>query len=848
MAIRLNLDSYGTGQAANPQQAPQQAVNNTAAAPSKIKLNLDRYGAGTSTPTAEYGQWQLPGQPKTAYSGAKKYGYVAVGQKNPNDFTTARTMSIAPTPATPKQDNPFVAVAKSIVNQYIKPSEDTKAVEKLYGVGQKTTDVVSAFGQTGYDVIAKTMIRTFAPVMPASKEIADIIMVNEIAPKVASGELPTEALDQLETLKKTNWQIVGDVAQTVLAIYSPTFLAENAVLLKGSPIGNALLTGAVRGGAIGAGFGAAQALSSGTQDPKEAAQIMMTSIATMGLLGAITSGIIPVTSKVFKEVAKAEKIKTEFTSFEPPAPPDGGSGSVKMEAKPVPAKMITTVDDLKKQVATPENMANDGMVNKYKTANDELVAAIDSAKETVLDFPNPKESAAVNYAKIDVAPLDNGKYLYRYEAQTPGTGGVTADFLVNGEVASREAAIKAAKTDLVNWATNELKSADETGKADLQTIIDQADAVETRLPGKQAENIQATEQISAPKEQLALPENTPALGLPEPKQQTAPDVITGEGFTATEKANKVNLEIGKSLNDYRTSLKEYNAKPSPAKLKKVLAAKSEYVKLMNAREEAAKSQPAAEKQQNPAQKAAVTQKTEPKPVEVAKPTTEATVKATPAEQNQPAGTTLSEKGANTQPVVEKASAGQSETVKPAVKVENGDTPSGIAKSIEAKAVEKGLTDRGFGELAGYDSVTIKEQAAMMSDLMKSDIEKAKRIATGKEDLPAGLKGTTALTAMEDYAMETRDGALAAELARSPLVTETSVAGQTLRLSAERTPDSASAKIQEIAKEREKVAQKALQGKTAGKAQAEIKKSLQEGIRKSKPGKYSWAAFTESIKC
>ena len=180
-------------------------------------------------------------------------------------------------------------------------------------------------------------------------------------------------------------------------------------------------------------------------------------------------------------------------------------------------------------------------------------------------------------------------------------------------------------------------------------------------------------------------------------------------------------------------------------------------------------------------------------------------------------------------------------------VVEGGKPSGIAMSIEARAIEQGLT-KGFKDLAEYDPVTIKRQSQLMSDLMKTDIEKAKRVATGKEVLPPELKGSTALKAMEEYAMETRDGQLASELANSPLASETSVAGQTLRLLAEKDPNSAIIKIQEIMKERQMSAEKKLLGKTPEKVKTEIKESLKEKVKKNKPSKKSWERFIDEITC
>ena len=120
--------------------------------------------------------------------------------------------------------------------------------------------------------------------------------------------------------------------------------------------------------------------------------------------------------------------------------------------------------------------------------------------------------------------------------------------------------------------------------------------------------------------------------------------------------------------------------------------------------------------------------------------------------------------------------------------------SRIAKSIRAKALEEKLL-ASVGEVAGYDKITIKEQAKLASDLINSDFEYARNIIKGEERIPMGLNPVALIKAMEDIAMSTRDGKLAAEIIKSPLITETSEAAQTLRLASERTPDSATAKMQ-----------------------------------------------------
>lgn len=127
--------------------------------------------------------------------------------------------------------------------------------------------------------------------------------------------------------------------------------------------------------------------------------------------------------------------------------------------------------------------------------------------------------------------------------------------------------------------------------------------------------------------------------------------------------------------------------------------------------------------------------------------------------------------------------------------------SKIAKSVETKAVEAGLT-KGFSDLAGYDKITIKDQSEKATKLVNENIQDARAILRGEKELPNGLKGTAVIKAIEDSLLKNPDSELAYELANSKLITGTSEAAQELRLAAERDPDSATAKIQEIKKARE----------------------------------------------
>lgn len=178
-------------------------------------------------------------------------------------------------------------------------------------------------------------------------------------------------------------------------------------------------------------------------------------------------------------------------------------------------------------------------------------------------------------------------------------------------------------------------------------------------------------------------------------------------------------------------------------------------------------------------------------------------------------------------------------------IETGKT-SGLARSIETKAIETGLTKK-FSKLAEYNPITIKDQAIRASQAL-SNIDEARAIIRGEQPLPEGLKGTSLVTAMEEQLRIKPDTDLAYELANSPLLIEVSKAAQELRLAAERLPDSATAKLAEIRKAREAKAQKTV--KDLGKTRIAVKKSAKEATQKVNLTKeeLSWDKFLADIQC
>lgn len=172
----------------------------------------------------------------------------------------------------------------------------------------------------------------------------------------------------------------------------------------------------------------------------------------------------------------------------------------------------------------------------------------------------------------------------------------------------------------------------------------------------------------------------------------------------------------------------------------------------------------------------------------------------------------------------------------------GNTPSKIAKSIEIKAIEKRLTD-GFESIAGYDKITIEDQSRRAKEVMEN-IDKARAMVRGEERLPEGLNPVSLITAMEEYLAKYPDPDVAYELANSPLVSETSVAAQTLRLAAERVPDSFAQKMAELKAAREKKVV------NLEEKRARAKKTIKKDLEKSNLSKdeLDWNNFLDSIQC
>lgn len=185
-------------------------------------------------------------------------------------------------------------------------------------------------------------------------------------------------------------------------------------------------------------------------------------------------------------------------------------------------------------------------------------------------------------------------------------------------------------------------------------------------------------------------------------------------------------------------------------------------------------------------------------------------------------------------------------IQPTIPKIEGEKPSKIALSIEERAIEKKLTE-GFEGRAGYDPITIREQARLVNDLIKTDIEKAKRMIKGEEVIPENLRGGSLLVGLEEFALKKGDVNLLRELAKSPLVSETSRFGQEIRLLAERSPESPVKIIQDVIKTREIAIEK-----RTGKKPTDLKKTgineIKTEIKKIASKRPTWEEFIKDITC
>lgn len=178
-------------------------------------------------------------------------------------------------------------------------------------------------------------------------------------------------------------------------------------------------------------------------------------------------------------------------------------------------------------------------------------------------------------------------------------------------------------------------------------------------------------------------------------------------------------------------------------------------------------------------------------------------------------------------------------------VENPTNVSKVSKSVQERSLEKKLTDTGFEQMAGYTAKTVEDQSARVANLITTDTERAKAIIRGEKPVPKGMSGSMLIKGVEEHALANNDVELMKDLAKSPLVSQTSTHAQELRLLRERQPNSPVAHIQDILDARIKAAEKRMKQpfeKVLTTTANDIKKEVKP------PSKYDWQTFVNSIKC
>ena len=119
------------------------------------------------------------------------------------------------------------------------------------------------------------------------------------------------------------------------------------------------------------------------------------------------------------------------------------------------------------------------------------------------------------------------------------------------------------------------------------------------------------------------------------------------------------------------------------------------------------------------------------------------------------------------------------------------------------------------------------------------------IINGEKPLPAHMEPVSAIWGMEQYLKQNPNSDLKAELANSPLISETSEQARGLSIARMRSADSATKKIGEL-----REALRESRGKEGGKERIKVEKEMTSESKKINLDKeeMKWDNFLESIKC
>ncbi len=221
------------------------------------------------------------------------------------------------------------------------------------------------------------------------------------------------------------------------------------------------------------------------------------------------------------------------------------------------------------------------------------------------------------------------------------------------------------------------------------------------------------------------------------------------------------------------------------------------------------------------------------------PTAETSPTATPA----PPGLRY-EPIASVPTVPESAPARTTQTLKPIEGTGELKT-RGVASSIEASAIEKGLTDT-FGDLPEYQSVNFKDQARMVSDLITKDPGGARAIAMGDKAAPKGVVPEMVAVGVEKAAHEAGDVQTLRDLANSKLTTAATTMGQRIAAYGQRDSASPVDAIKEVQDARQAALE--AKGTDLAKATDSTIKNIKSEVAKVRSARPAWEDFVKQITC
>lgn len=168
---------------------------------------------------------------------------------------------------------------------------------------------------------------------------------------------------------------------------------------------------------------------------------------------------------------------------------------------------------------------------------------------------------------------------------------------------------------------------------------------------------------------------------------------------------------------------------------------------------------------------------------------------------------------------------------------------GLAKGVEANAIERGLTN-DFGDLPEYQRLSMADQAAQAAELINRDYDAAKDVAMGLKQPPKGLLPESVFVGVEKRALAEGDVETLRQLATgSRLNTAATTMGQRIRTLGERDPTSPVGLIQQIAQARE-----AAYGSGLDAAKRQAADEIKASMRETSSSAQAWTNLVQSLLC